>query len=55
MWFADFIECKMGPKDIAPHTMGDTTCFYVIPYNEETAHIFGTSDDAPEYYRYWED
>lgn len=27
----------------------------VIPYNEETKHLVGTSDKAPEYYRYWED
>ena len=27
----------------------------VIPYNEDTKHLNGTSDEAPEYYRYWED
>ena len=26
-----------------------------IPYNEETKHLLGTTEDAPEYYRYWED
>ena len=26
-----------------------------IPYNEETKHLVGTTDEAPEYYRYWED
>ena len=26
-----------------------------IPYNEETKHLIGTSLEAPEYYRYWED
>ena len=26
-----------------------------IPYNEETKHLLGTSDEAPEYYRYWDD
>lgn len=25
----------------------------VIPYNEDTKHLAGTSDEAPEYYRYW--
>lgn len=25
-----------------------------IPYNEDTKHLVGTSDEAPEYYRYWE-
>lgn len=28
---------------------------YCIPYNEDTKHILGTTDEAPEYYRYWED
>ena len=26
-----------------------------IPYNEETKHLIDTKDEAPEYYRYWED
>ena len=26
-----------------------------IPYNEETKHLVGTTKEAPEYYRYWED
>ena len=27
---------------------------YCIPYNDETKHLLGTTDEAPEYYRYWE-
>ena len=30
-------------------------CKYCIPYNEETKHLVGTTEEAPEYYRYWED
>ena len=26
-----------------------------IPYNEETKHLVGTSNDCPEYYKWWED
>lgn len=26
-----------------------------IPYNEDTKHLVGTSDVAPDYYRYWEE
>lgn len=26
-----------------------------IPYNDDTKHLVGTLDEAPEYYRYWED
>ena len=27
----------------------------VIPYNDDTKHLVGTAEEAPEYYRYWED
>ena len=27
---------------------------YCIPYNNETKHLVGTTDEAPKYYRYWE-
>ena len=26
-----------------------------IPYNDETKHLVGTTEEAPEYYKYWED
>lgn len=26
-----------------------------IPYNDETKHLIGTNEEAPEYYKYWED
>ena len=29
--------------------------YYCIPYNEETKHLVGTTNEAPEFYRYWED
>ena len=28
---------------------------YCIPYNDDTMHLVGTSEEAPEFYRYWED
>ena len=28
---------------------------YCIPYNDDTKHLIGTIDDAPEFYRFWED
>lgn len=28
---------------------------YCIPYNEDTCHLVGTTDEAPKFYRYWED
>ena len=26
-----------------------------IPYNDGTKHLVGTTEEAPEFYRYWED
>ena len=56
VWFPDFVSdppnatanktlCMCAMEDIA----------MVIPYNDETKHLLGTSEEAPEYYRYWED
>ena len=28
---------------------------YCIPYNDDTKHLVGTKDEAPEFYKYWED
>ena len=28
---------------------------YCIPYNDETKHLVGTTDEAPDFYKYWED
>ena len=33
-------------------TTGHKCC---IPYNDDTKHLVGTNEEAPEYYRYWED
>lgn len=31
-------------------------CYKIcIPYNEETKHLIGTTDEPTEYYRYWEE
>ena len=28
---------------------------FCIPYNNDTKHLVGTIEEAPEYYRYWEE
>ena len=37
------------------YVTGDSTYECCIPYNDDTQHLVGTKDEAPEYYRYWED
>ena len=39
----DFCVCVSGSFD------------YCIPYNDDTKHLVGTHEEAPEFYRYWED
>ena len=55
-WFPDFVS------DPPNNTINTTFCMcikenilMVIPYNDDTKHLVGTSDKAPEFYRYWED
>ena len=28
---------------------------FCIPYNDDTKHLLGTTDEAPEFYRHWDD
>jgi hypothetical protein len=28
---------------------------FCVPYNDDTKHLVGTTNEAPEYYKYWED
>lgn len=39
------------------HSYITATSAYIqcIPYNDDTKHLVGTKEEAPEYYRYWED
>ena len=35
--------------------MTSTSYTFCIPYNDDTKHLVGTTEEAPEYYRYWEE
>ena len=53
-WKIDFYGCNTNPY------VGLINCAsgskpYCIPYNEETKHLVGTTEEAPEFYRYWEE
>lgn len=41
--------------DVYRYVTGGTHYKMCIPYNDDTKHLIGTTDEAPEYYRYWED
>ena len=42
-------------KDIYKYVTTDYTYKCCIPYNDDTKHLVGTFEEAPEFYRYWED
>ena len=46
---------KVTGNDYLESVTAYCTSSYCIPYNEETKHLVGTTEEAPEYYRYWED
>ena len=54
-WYADFVAEPSHVKNETPLILGAKEANMVIPYNDETKHLVGTTDEAPEYYRYWED
>ena len=33
----------------------NTSWVYCIPFNDDTKHVVGTTDEAPDFYKYWED
>lgn len=47
--FSYFDNSELNPY------MTSTSYTYCIPYNEDTKHLVGTTDAAPEFYRHWED
>ena len=55
IWFADFVAEPAHVKNETPLILGAKEANMVIPYNDETKHLVGTAEEAPEYYRYWED
>lgn len=48
-------ECSLFSIYCPCVTIINTSYKYCIPYNDDTKHLVGTSDEAPEFYRYWEE
>lgn len=54
-WYADFVAEPSHVKNETPLILGAKEANMVIPYNDDTKHLVGTDDEAPDYYKYWED
>ena len=50
-WFSHIMDLSKFYK------YATTGCLYryCIPYNDDTKHLVGTTEEAPEFYRYWEE
>ena len=51
-WNIDFFSC-FRLKGL-PFCLGGIKCA-VLPYNDDTKHLIGTTKEAPNFYKYWED
>lgn len=54
-WRCSFFSHIETDRHLFPYATSGGNYSYCIPYNEETKHLVGTTDEEPEYYRYWED
>ena len=55
LWRCDFFNFISNTNTTFPYVGLSESYRYCIPYNDETKHLVGTADEAPEYYRYWEE
>ena len=56
IWHADMFSHVETDEDGSYYiVIKNDNYLMVIPYNDDTKHLVGTTDEAPEYYRYWED
>lgn len=52
-WSCGFFSHIVVFDDVCKYNVGEILYSMCIPYNEETKHLAGTKEEAPEYYRYW--
>ena len=54
-WSCLFFSHIVRDEETYPYACGYDLFTQCIPYNNDTKHLIGTTKEAPEYYRYWED
>ena len=54
MWRCDLFSSYVGTY-ACPNVCIGGSYTYCIPYNNETKHLVGTTDEASDFYRYWEE
>ena len=54
-WKVQLFSHIIEDDKICPYVCISYNYKYCIPYNNDTKHLVGTNEEAPDYYRYWED
>ena len=54
-WSCVFFSHIVRDEETYPYACGYDLFTQCIPYNNDTKHLVGTTKEAPEFYRYWED
>lgn len=52
-WQCDLFSHMLSGDIFNKRCIGVGDMNVVIPYNDETKHLVGTKDEAPDYYKYW--
>lgn len=52
-WACGFFSHIVVLDDTDLYNVGGILYDMCIPYNDETKHLVGTKEEAPEYYKYW--
>ena len=55
VWKCNLFSYIIGTKKCYPCRCISGVYKYCIPYNDDTKYLVGTTEEEPEYYRYWED
>ena len=53
-WKVQLFSHIIEDDKICPYVCISYNYKYCIPYNNDTKHLVGTNEEAPEYYIYWE-
>ena len=53
-WACVFFSHIVKDEETYPYACGYDWFTQCIPYNDDTKHLVGTTDEAPEFYRYWD-
>ena len=53
--YSHYDSIKINDSGSYPYVTINSNYGYCIPYNDETKHLAGTTNEAPEYYKYWKD